>query len=249
MRESQKMSLDYKLHTKIIESIIKIQRWFKTRLQKSKYAVYRQAAINIQSVWRMHSAQKQLADLKLRTNAALIIQSAFRMFRQRKTYNKLRRGTILVQAHARGKLARKRFQKMYRQKLMKDRYRLRSTQSLPIEPAVDTDVQGGDINRSYSKLARNTLDLDDNNITYGPENRQYKQNTPIDILSHRAQNLMLSSGSNDEELASRQRIHKPNSMEEQSKGSVESVDSRSVRTYNLEHASKQSLDENLIAKR
>lgn len=259
MRESQKMSLDYKLHTKIIESIVKIQRWFKTKLQKSKYVISRQAAIKIQSFWRMHLAQKLLSSTKLRTNAAITIQSAYRMFRQRRTYTKLQKGTVLIQAHARGKLARKRFQKLYRQKMIKERYKLRSTQSLPIDKTVDIDTHGGEIRRSYSKLARNALDLDevgsqasttDKNIFYETEIMQNRQNPPINIASHRAEiqlkHLNISPATNDEDLPTRQRLAKPSSTEEETK---ESVDSKSVRSYNLEHASKQSLDENLLAQR
>lgn len=258
MRESQKMSLDYKLHTKIIASIVKIQRWFKTKIQKSKFNTYRAAAIKIQSVWRMHSAQKLLANLRLRTNAAIIIQSVFRMFRQRKLFNKLRNGIVVLQAHAKGKFARKRFQKMWRQKIMKERYKLRPTQSLPIDKSID-GVAGSDISRSYPKLVKHSLDLDevssqvlstDKDHLHETENTQYKANIPLDVISHKTEmqlkNLPLSSGSYDEELLSRPHLNKTTSTNIQS---TESVDSRSVRSYNLEYASKQSLDENIISQR
>lgn len=159
------MCLDYRLHTKIIESITMIQRWFKTKIQKFKYAACRSAAIKIQSYWRMHLAQKQLAKLKLRTNAAIIIQATFKMFMQRKWYTKLVKGVVIVQAHIKGKQARIRFKRNYRQKILKERYKLRPTQSLPInEKTSEADKYDIEMSRSYPKLVHYSLDLDLENI-------------------------------------------------------------------------------------
>lgn len=167
MRESQKMCLDYRLHTKIIDSIIMIQRWFKTHIQRNKFQLYRLAATKIQSVWRMWLAQKNVEKLKVRIRAAIIIQSTVRMFITRKWYHKLINGIVTIQAHVRGKQARARFKKSYRQRALKERYKLRPTQSLPVNDRTSSALNDGsvsthdvDMARSYPKLTHYSLDLD-----------------------------------------------------------------------------------------
>lgn len=135
MRESEKGRLDMRLHTKIIESIIMIQRWFRSLWQRRKFNAHRAAAICIQTHWRKYLAQRKLAEtrLQMRETAAVTIQSGWRMFVIQRWYRKLQMSTIIVQAHIRGKLARIRTrEKLARaQKLLKDRHPLRPTQSLP----------------------------------------------------------------------------------------------------------------------
>lgn len=132
MRENQKMRLDIKLHTKIIESIISIQRWFRSILQRQKYLHLRQAAIVIQSFWRMSLAQKQVHFRRACFHgAAITIQAGWRMYTARKKYLQIRHTIILLQAHVRGKIARSKFQQNLKQKHMRERQKLRSTQSLP----------------------------------------------------------------------------------------------------------------------
>lgn len=115
MRESQKMRLDVRLHTKIIDSIIRIQLWFRGILQRRKFTTHRTAAITIQSYWRMYVAQKQYQLKKSRVDAVILIQATWRMFVTRKWFNRLRKGVVIVQAHIRGKLARISFSKAHRQ--------------------------------------------------------------------------------------------------------------------------------------
>lgn len=139
MRESQKMKLDIKLHTKIIESIITIQRWFRSILQRQKFLHLKQAAITIQSNWRMCLAQREVHFRRACFHgAAITIQSAWRMYVVRRKYLIIHRTVVLLQAHIRGKLARTKFQQNLKQKHMRERQKLRSTQSLPVnERSVD----------------------------------------------------------------------------------------------------------------
>lgn len=139
MRENQKMRLDIKLHTKIIESIIFIQRWFRSIHQRQKFLHLRQSAITIQSFWRMCLAQRQVQFRRACFHgAAITIQAAWRMYVERKKYLHIRYSIILIQAHIRGKLARIKFQQNLKQKHMRERQKLRSTQSLPVnERSVD----------------------------------------------------------------------------------------------------------------
>lgn len=126
-----------KLHKKIIESIVQIQRWFRGILQRRKFVLFRSAAITLQSFWRMCAAQKQFLVLR-QERAAVVIQSAWRMTVVRRWYQKLRAGAIVLQARVRGQLARARFKRSYKQKLMRDRSKLKQTQSLPMnERSID----------------------------------------------------------------------------------------------------------------
>lgn len=137
MRESQKTKLDMKLHKKIIDSIIMIQRWFRGILQRRKFVLFRSAAVTLQSFWRMCAAQKRFLLLR-QERAAVVIQSAWKMVVARRWFLKLRMGVVFVQSHIRGKLARARFKKCYKQKLNRDRAKLKQTQSLPVnERSID----------------------------------------------------------------------------------------------------------------
>lgn len=139
MRENQKMRLDIKLHTKIIESIVCIQRWFRSILQRRKFLLQRQAVTTIQSHWRMCMAQKRVHFRRACYHgAAITIQATWRMYVERRNYLKLSHSVILLQARIRGKLARAKFQQSLKQKHMRERQKLRSTQSLPVnERSID----------------------------------------------------------------------------------------------------------------
>lgn len=108
MRESQKIQLDIKLHTKIINSIRKIQKWFRKILKAKRYVVLYQCALTIQRSWKKYTARKKARVLKLEHNAAIIIQRNWQMYKIRKWYKKLKHGCIIVQANIRGYNARQR---------------------------------------------------------------------------------------------------------------------------------------------
>lgn len=251
MRESQKMCLDYRLHTKIIDSIIMIQRWFKTIIQRNKFGLYRSAAIKIQSMWRMCLAQKSVAKLKHRISAAICIQSAVRMFITRKWYRKLINGIVTIQAHIRGKQARARFKKSYRQRAMKERYKLRPTQSLP----VNDKIEGHDVDmaRSYPKLTHFSLDLEtDNNTNYRKALLDKDQDLPnvLNKAEHQFRTLLITSSSNNgnedapiHRNATASATTKTNLTQEMG-ASEESVDSWSPRAYSVENSSKKYFEDN-----
>jgi hypothetical protein len=162
MRENQKMRLDIRLHTKIIESIVSIQRWFRAFHQRRKFLQFKQAAVTIQSYWRMCLAQRQFHYQRACYNgAAIAIQSAWRMYVERKNYLKIRQSMILLQAHIRGRQARQRFQQSLKHKHMRERQKLRSTQSLPVhERSVDSTSHIEQSKRMRAPTPQYSLDAD-----------------------------------------------------------------------------------------
>lgn len=259
MRESQKMSLDYKLHTKIIESIVSIQRWFKTKSQRDKFLSFRMAAIKIQSFWRMRMAQNKLYQLKIRTNAAIAIQSMFRMYRERKIYKKLLNGLILLQAHIRGRAARIRFKRIHRQKVMKERYKLRPTQSLPLhDRTVEGETIDVEISKSYPKLVQYSLDLIGDSTSVDvtknlvPTAVTDQDASLLNKAEHQFRSLMVSTKTNSglsEQITS---DIKRFGIDGHSKSKIEteeSVDSRSPRSYNVDTATKQYFDDSFMVKK
>lgn len=160
MREHQKMKLDIRLHTKIIESIVCIQRWFRSILQRRKYLQQRQAVVTLQSNWRMCMAQKQVNFRRACYHgAAITIQAQWRMFVARRNYLKLQRSVVLMQAHIRGKLARMKFQQCLKLKHMRERQKLRSTQSLPVhERSVESHFEP--VKRIRTPTPHYSLDAD-----------------------------------------------------------------------------------------
>lgn len=292
MRESQKMRLDVRLHTKIIDSIIRIQLWFRGILRRRKSTNRHAAAITIQSYWRMYVAHKQYQLKKSRIEAVILIQATWRMFVTRKWFNRLRKGVVIVQAHIRGKLARISFNKAHRQvnkfvsfssssvfsnqfgvsipqKVLKERNKLRPTQSLPAhERSIDVTFDRS-INIPY-----HSFDSDIHNpsklIPYA--NRVNENLNDISLLQHRhvlhrAENqfrtLMINSAPancnkdpfqsstslphHDYQNLNFTNVDLNQSINRQSDESV--VDSRGSRFYDVERATKHYYDDIETSKR
>lgn len=254
------MRLDYKLHTKIIASIVSIQRWFKSKIQREKFLSFRAAAIKIQSFWRMRMAQNKLYQLKVQTNAVILIQSMFRMYRERKMYRKFLNGLTILQAHIRGRASRIRFKRYHRQKVMKERYKLRPTQSLPLN---DRTIDGNDaidveISRSYPKLVQSvqySLDLLSENANSDIPKRVLstaeQDSSLLNKAEHQFRSLMVSSktsGINEQITSDMKRFGNDNHSKNKPEGE-ESVDSRSSRSYNVDAATKQYFDDSFMVKK
>lgn len=199
MRENQKMRLDIKLHTKIIESIVSVQRWFRSILQRRKYLQQRQAVVTIQSNWRMCMAQKQYQFRRACFHgAAITVQAGWRMYVARRNYVKVRRAVILLQAHIRGKLARTKFQQSLKLKHMRERQKLRSTQSLPVnERSVDVQFQCDVVKRIRTPTPHYSLDADVE-LCQEPEASpphylsKQKRDQMLDQTEQQIRNLMLN---------------------------------------------------------
>ncbi|KYN41236.1 Myosin-IXa [Trachymyrmex septentrionalis] len=116
LRESEKIKLDIELHQQIITSITTIQKWFRACLERRKFLRLKNAIVQIQSFWRMVSAQRLAQVLRARTEAALHIQAAWRVYKQHSWFKKLKSCVITFQAYVRGNNARKKFIELKKRK-------------------------------------------------------------------------------------------------------------------------------------
>lgn len=111
LRESEKIKLDIELHQQIITSITTIQKWFRACLERRRFIRLKNAAVQIQSFWRMISAQRFVQNIR-RVDAAIHIQAFWKAHKQYTWYKKLKAGVIAFQAYVRGHNARKLYQEM-----------------------------------------------------------------------------------------------------------------------------------------
>ncbi|XP_070163242.1 unconventional myosin-IXa isoform X4 [Polyergus mexicanus] len=116
LRESEKIKLDIELHQQIITSITTIQKWFRACLERRKFLRLKNAIVQIQSFWRMITAQRLAQVLRARTEAALHIQTAWRVYKQHSWFKKLKSCVITFQAYVRGNNARKKFNELKKRK-------------------------------------------------------------------------------------------------------------------------------------
>lgn len=116
LRESEKIKLDIELHQQIITSITTIQKWFRACLERRRFLRLKNAAVLIQSFWRMITAQRLARALRTRIEAAMHIQSAWRTYKQQKWYKKLKLGVTKFQACVRGNLVRRHLTEIMKKK-------------------------------------------------------------------------------------------------------------------------------------
>lgn len=103
LRESEKYKLDCKLHQQIMASIVSLQRWFRSCLDRRRFLRMRNAVVLLQSYCRMYLVQKQVRMV----SAVLRLQKVWRGYKVRTWYQKLKEDVVQFQAFARGYIARK----------------------------------------------------------------------------------------------------------------------------------------------
>lgn len=107
LRECEKLKLDFRLHRQIMAAIISIQRWFRGILERRKFLRIREAAVTIQSYWRLYLSQRNALHLRY-TTAATAIQKQWRTYHTILWFRRLKSSIVSFQAHARGYLVRQR---------------------------------------------------------------------------------------------------------------------------------------------
>ncbi|XP_069137074.1 unconventional myosin-IXb-like isoform X7 [Argopecten irradians] len=112
LRESEKMRLDEALHGAIMQRVVKIQRWFKTILERQTFLKMRAACIVIQICSRRFIALRRLRRLHLEKEAALVIQKCYRCWKERRRYLILVHCVTVIQSLARAFIARKQYKKL-----------------------------------------------------------------------------------------------------------------------------------------
>ncbi|XP_021359292.1 unconventional myosin-IXa-like isoform X6 [Mizuhopecten yessoensis] len=112
LRESEKMRLDEALHGAIMQRVVKIQRWFKTNLERQTFLKMRAACIVIQVCGRRFIAQRRLRRIRLEKEAALVIQKCYRCWSERRRYLIIVHSVTVIQSLARAYAARKQYKKL-----------------------------------------------------------------------------------------------------------------------------------------
>ncbi|XP_073978459.1 unconventional myosin-IXb-like isoform X2 [Rhodnius prolixus] len=134
MRECEKVKLDYRLHQQIMASIITIQRWFRSVLERASFLKLKAAAITIQAFWRMVMVQQQKRQWNI---SASKIQRAWRSHTNSAWYRKLRTRVIIFQAHVRGYLVRRKIKDLIQLKLSeKQNKKEKEKQTIPKSPTL-----------------------------------------------------------------------------------------------------------------
>ncbi|NXJ80028.1 MYO9B protein, partial [Trogon melanurus] len=170
MKEAERQVLQDTLHKEVIRKIILLQSWLRMVLERRRFLRTRQAALVLQACWRSRCVRMALQ----RNNAAIYIQSAWRRYRERKCYLQQKRRICLLQAMVRGRLQRKRFQKMAVEKqkaeekqrelqedqdrendTSKDEHSEAAADELPVEHKSELDQAVGDGDQIPNEQAEN----------------------------------------------------------------------------------------------
>ncbi|XP_046748909.1 unconventional myosin-IXAa-like isoform X5 [Diprion similis] len=189
LRESEKIKLDIELHQQIITSITTIQKWFRACLERRKFIRLKNAAVQVQSFWRMVSAQRLAQSIRAR-EAAVRIQAFWKAYKQHKWFKKLRAGVIAFQACVRGNIARK----MY--------YDMKKKRAIVIDILADQQLQRQRIENTdvaVKKLNHRGADYNDSTFV---ENRDFNRCRDGDETNNEEQFLSQASQVSSEELPS-----------------------------------------------
>ncbi|XP_046430250.1 unconventional myosin-IXa-like isoform X2 [Neodiprion fabricii] len=189
LRESEKIKLDIELHQQIITSITTIQKWFRACLERRKFIRLKNAAVQVQSFWRMVSAQRLAQSIRAR-EAAVRIQALWKAYKQQKWFKKLRAGVIAFQACVRGNIARK----MY--------YDMKKKRTIVTDILADQELQRRRIeNTDVAVKKLNHMGTDYKDSTFA-DNRDFNRCRDGDETNNEEQFLSQASQVSCEELPS-----------------------------------------------
>ncbi|CAI9549573.1 unnamed protein product, partial [Staurois parvus] len=101
LKEQERQCLRDKLHQTVLQRIVLLQRWIRSRLQRMRFLHLKDAAIIIQRCWRCYKMRWNAEELPVKINsffqAACIIQSWWRGHRARQTYVQMKASSITIQ--------------------------------------------------------------------------------------------------------------------------------------------------------
>ncbi|XP_066491078.1 unconventional myosin-IXa isoform X1 [Tiliqua scincoides] len=113
MKEQERQVLQGLLHREVLRRITLLQSWFRAMLYRRQFLNLRQAAIIIQSYWRVYQRRKQveaeetLNDSIFIGKAAVVLQSYWRGYVARRRFQQIRTAGFIIQSRWRECLRRR----------------------------------------------------------------------------------------------------------------------------------------------
>ncbi|XP_061172961.1 unconventional myosin-IXa-like [Saccostrea echinata] len=121
LRESEKIFLDEALHSAIMLRVVRIQRWFKTILERRHFVALRSSTIVIQAIIRMYLAKQRKLKLIRQLRAVVTIQRYMRGWRARRHYLITVNAVILIQSWYKGWRIRRQYRSQIEEALERRR--------------------------------------------------------------------------------------------------------------------------------
>nr|DBA31560.1 TPA: hypothetical protein GDO54_007387 [Pyxicephalus adspersus] len=101
LKEQERQCLRDMLHQTVLQRIVLLQRWIRSRLQRMRFLHLKEAAITIQRCWRCYKRRWSEEELSVKINsffqAACIIQTWWRGHRARQNYLQMKASSIIIQ--------------------------------------------------------------------------------------------------------------------------------------------------------
>ncbi|XP_056022889.1 unconventional myosin-IXa-like isoform X5 [Ostrea edulis] len=102
LRESEKIFLDESLHSAIMLRVVRIQRWFKSILERRHFVALRTSCVVIQTMVRMYLSRQRRLKLRRQLQAVVTMQRYLRGWRTRRCYLTTINAVILIQSWYKG---------------------------------------------------------------------------------------------------------------------------------------------------
>lgn len=141
LRESEKIFLDESLHSAIMLRVVRIQRWFKTILERRHFVSLRSSTVVIQAIIRMYLAKQRKQKLIRQLRAVVTIQRFVRGWKARRKYFTTINAVILIQSWYKGARIRRQYKGQIEEAL--ERRRKQEEEERQRQKQVDTTSDEG----------------------------------------------------------------------------------------------------------
>uniref|UniRef100_A0A8W8HYB0 Myosin-IXa n=1 Tax=Magallana gigas TaxID=29159 RepID=A0A8W8HYB0_MAGGI len=141
LRESEKIFLDESLHSAIMLRVVRIQRWFKTILERRHFVSLRSSTVVIQAIIRMYLAKQRKQKLIRQLQAVVTIQRFVRGWKARRKYFTTINAVILIQSWYKGARIRRQYKGQIEEAL--ERRRKQEEEERQRQKQVDTTSDEG----------------------------------------------------------------------------------------------------------